>query len=392
MKEIRYSDVVPPMPEHFRRAMGSALAGLDARRRRRLPVSLAIALAAMLALSGIAYAAVQFGILDLIFTDAAPGDNAQQAVRHVGRSAKGEYADFTVHDYILSGRELYADWMLQMHTDERLVLVSTGMKADFDEDYFSDQVIPGSMALNNPFTDTFAGGSWMSMNRGYFYDEAPAEPFEMTMELALVRPDPEAVMVGTAQECSYRDQPVWVYDDEGVYWSYGHYYGDYGDGTETESDNGKIYEELDRRAAEAGYHRAWLEHLEEYGYGEVVEELSVTFTVLPEDYPVMGLAEPQRFELEDFVLTVNAAEFNGFSAKINLSLELPMERGDFMPNIRVLADGEALELAAMMESSAEARSLNYDLWSEGGCALLPHELTLIVDDTGERMTLKLSEK
>jgi len=387
MKPIRYTDAVPPMPEHFRRAMLNTLGGLEpVKRRNKFTLSLAVVVAATLALAGMAFAAAQFGILDFIFTDTAPGEGAQRAVRTVNVSDSGEYADFTVHDYVFDGRDLYANWTLQMHTDERLVLVSTGMDADFPGDFYSDQGIPDSLAPCNPFTDSFPGGVWSSMNWGYFYDGAYAEPFDVTMELALVRPDPDVVMVYSTEECSYRDQPVWIYDDEVVMWGYGHY----NTGKETGGDDIKVSAKLDARAAEVGSHQANLEYFEEYGFGEVVERLSVTFTVVPGNLPVMRLGAPQTFELKDYVLIVEKAEFTGFKANIELSLTFPSaseerRRVDFA----ALADGEPLELSRQMDSSPESLRWTFDLWSEGGCSALPAELTLI-SSSGEEVTVHLS--
>lgn len=391
MNPIRYTDAVPPTPDHFRRAMLDTLGGLEpVKRRHKFTTSLAVALAATLALAGMAFAAAQYGLLDFIFTDAAPGEGAEQAVRHVNVTAKGEYADFTVHDYIFDGRDLYANWTLQMHTDERLVLVSTGMDADFPGGFYCDQHIPDSLASNNPFTDTFPGGVWSSMNWGHFYDDEYTEPFDVTMQLALVRPDPDAVMVSATEECSYRDQPVWIYDDEVVMWGYGHYNTD----RETGGDDAKVSAKLDARAAEVGYHQAWLEYFEEYGFGEVVERLSVSFTVVPGNSPVMRLDEPRTFALKDYAVTVESAEFTGFNAKIALSIELPEEvdvmQDGFSPVFTVLADGESVQLAGQMDGPAVSRSFTYDLWSQGGCSLLPSELTLIADD-GEQITVQLSK-
>ena len=389
MKPIRYTDAVPPMPDHFKNAMLDTLEGLESMKRtHKFSASLAVALAAMLALTGIAFAAAQYGLLDFIFTDVKPGNGAEQVIRHVEVTDQGQYADFTVHDYILSGSDLYVDWTLQMHTDERLVLISTGMDTDFARDYFDDQAIPDSLAVNNPFTDTFPGGTWTSMNRGYFYEGAHAEPFDVTMDLAFVRPNPEVAMASFTEECSYRNQPVWQYDDESVSWSYGYYSSETDSGTDDEKVNAK----LDARAAEVGYHQAWLKFFEEYGYGEVVEQLSVTFTVVPGNTPIMRLSEPKTFELRDYTVTVNDVEFNGFNADMNLTIELPEENDDFMPRFTVLADGEPVKLAAQMDSSQTSFVYNYDLWSEGGCTQLPTELTLVANDSEEEIVVKLSEE
>ena len=47
MKPIRYTDAVPPMPEHFRRAMLDTLGGLEPmKRRNKFTLSLAVVVAA----------------------------------------------------------------------------------------------------------------------------------------------------------------------------------------------------------------------------------------------------------------------------------------------------------------------------------------------------------
>ena len=89
---------------------------------------------------------------------------------------------------------------------------------------------------------------------------------------------------------------------------------------------------------------------------------------------------------------MNSAEFNGFNADINLTIELPEENDDFMPRFTVLADGEPVKLAAQMDSSQTSLVYSYDLWSEGGCTQLPTELTLVANDSGEEIVVKLSEE
>ena len=155
--------------------------------------------------------------------------------------------------------------------------------------------------------------------------------------------------------------------------------------------DGCLWMSVYARAAEVGYHQAWLEYFEEYEYGEVVVQLSVTFTVVPGNTPIMRLSEPKTFELRDYTLTVNDVEFNGFNADMNLTIELPEENDDFMPRFTVLADGEPVKLAAQMDSSQTSLVYSYDLWSEGGCTQLPTELTLVANDLGEEIVVKLTE-
>ena len=172
MKNMRLNEAAPPMPDHFVKRMTDTLGGLeDMKKTHKLTVSAAVALAAMLALAGMACAA-QLGILDFIFAGTQPGADSAKAVKAVNVSAKGEYMDFTVHEYVFDGADLYADWTLQLHTDEPLVLISTGMQADFEEGAFAGQHDPGSIGANNPMTDRL-GSTWTGMNRGHFYDFTP---------------------------------------------------------------------------------------------------------------------------------------------------------------------------------------------------------------------------
>lgn len=388
MKNVRLREAVPPMPDHFKKRMTDTLGGLeDVKKGHKFSVSMAVALAAMLALAGIACAA-QTGILDFIFRGTEPGADSAGAVRQVDASAKGEYMDFTVHDYVFDGADLYANWTLQMHTDEPLALISTGMDADFAGDVYSNQPDPGSIKVNNPMTDSFEGGVWSGMNRGHFYDYMPEEPFEVTMKLALVRPAEGVPMLKSCEPGEYPKQPVWFGVDDEMCWSWGYYETE----NESGSDDYEHYEQIDARAAEVGYHEAWLEYFEEYGFGEVVERLEVKFTVVPDGFKGKRLEESETFKLKDFDLTVEKAEFTGFSGEIGLRLKFagPVDLSEDVPvTFTVHADGQPIEFAQQMDFLGDAPTeCTCDLWSQGGCALLPDEITLKTS-AGESVTFGL---
>lgn len=388
MKDIRWSNAAPPMPDHFKNAMTDTLGGLnDMKRRHKFTAAAAVALAAMLVLAGMACAA-QYVLLDFIFTDSMPGDASGKAVHHVDASAKGKYMDFTVNDYIFDGVDLYADWTLQMHTDEPLILIATGLKTDFEWDTYSDQNIPGSIAVNNPLTSTLPNGAWSGMNQGHFYDFEPTAPFDVTVELALIRPDENALMLKAEEMGSYPSQPVWFGTDDVMTWSWGYYQTEH----EAGSDNNEHAAALDARAAEVGYHEAWMEYFEEYGFGEVVERLSVEFTVIPESYSGNRLSKPETFRMDGYNMTVEKVEFTGFSGDIELSLAFdtpvnPVE-GE-APTFTVYADGEKLDFAQQMEGPGTAwTKVVCDLWSQSGCALLP-DVIEIESSTGEKVRVTL---
>jgi len=388
MKKLHLNEAVPAMPDHFAKRMTDTLGGLeDMKRTHKLTVGVAIALAAMLTLAGAACAA-QTGILDFIFRGTEPGADSAKAVRQVNASAQGEYMDFTVHDYVFDGTDLYANWTLQMKTDEPLVLISTGMRADFEEGVFGEGHIPDSLAANNPMTDCFEGGVWSGMNVGHFYDYTPDAPFEVTMKLALVRPDENAVMLKSGELGEYPGQPVWWNVDDSTSWSWGLYATEH----EVGSDDYEHWEQIDARAAQVGYFDAWLEYFEEYGFGEPVERLEVKFTVVPEGFKGKRLERSETFRLKDFDLTVERAEFTGFGAEIELRLEFARPVSileDAMPVFTAYADGQALEFAQQTEGfGGENAQFVCELWSQNGCALLPDVIALETD-SGERVEVNL---
>lgn len=387
MNKMRLNEAVPPMPDHFKRAMTDTLGGLEEmKKRHKFTASVTVALAAMLALAGMACAA-QYGLLDFIFSRGLPGQDSEKSVHSVEKAAEGEYMDFTVHDYIFDGTDLYANWTLEMHTDEPLVLITTGFDADFPRDVYCDQNIPEGIAVNNPLTSAFAGGVWEGMNRGHFYDFAPETPFDVSVKLALVRPDEDALMLKSCEQGDYPRRPVWFGSDDVVSWSWGYY----DHGNESGSDDGEHCALIDARAAEVGYHEAWLEYFEEYGFGEVVEKMEVQFTVVPEAFSGKYLEKSETFSMKDFDLIVEKAEFTGFNGRIHLRMKYAQPVETFpgrSVRFTAYADGQKLDFAQQMDSSAVATEFTCDFWSEGGCSLLPEEIT-IETNAGESVTVKL---
>ena len=186
----------------------------------------------------------------------------------------------------------------------------------------------------------------------------------------------------------YPKQPVWWAVDDSASWSWGYY------ATETEcgSDNDEHWEMIDARAAEVGYFDAWLEYFEEYGFGETVERLEVKFTVVPDGWSGRRLERSETFCLRDFDLTVEKAEFTGFSGDIYLKLRFaqPVELSGLRGfGFEVYADGQLLEMGQQMEMFGDAPTeAVYNLWTQDGCAALPAEIELRTPD-GESVKFEL---
>ena len=363
----RYTGATPPMPDHFKKRMQDTLGGLETMhtiyKRRKLTTALVAALVAMLALTGIAYAAAQSGILSKIFTRSEPNESAEQSVVHVNASAESELMSLRINDYVLSGSDLYVDWTLDLKTGERLAMISSGLTTELPRDVFADSDVPHSLGSILPWTDLMPE-SWSSMNEGYFYNGAPEEPVEVSMRLALVRPDPDALQIEAFTVADCPNTPVWVYDDSSVSRQYGYYY----DGENFADDQDETYW-ADFDSLSQG------EFLKKYGFGEVVDALEVSFIVQAGNVQLRTLAAPERFTFDGYALEVRKVEFNGFNAEIECAIQT--DDPDFMESgtwFFACADGEPLEFASQMDTGDGEILLTF--WSEGGCALLPDEITL----------------
>ena len=339
MKNIHYADAVPPVPEHFKRAIAETLGGLEAmnsiHRRKAVPI-LAIVLLSILALTGIAYAATRAEILSLIFTRSTPGENAAAMVVHLGKTAEGENMSFTVSDYILDGTDLYVNWSIQLHTDEELTLISGGLETAFDPSIFSDNGLPDSLGAGTLAASSRNNGRLSGLNRGRFYDAPPDEPFEVTLCIGLVRHETGALRALTNEEQTEYSQ--WIRSQKKT----------------------------------AGEGHARLSAIEKFGRGEVIERLELTFTVHPEGKTGKSLKEPAHFERADYAITVLKAEFTG----VNAQIECIWSHKDGVPSadeldFEIWADGEKVRMSCMRDEETMS------FWTEGGCSLLPEELVIL---------------
>lgn len=379
--DLDLARAVPPVPEHFLRAMRDALGGLErarAVRRRKALTAAAVALAAMLALAGCA--AARSGILRQIFTRSEPDRQAEAMVRPVNRTVDGELLSFTVDEYVLDGEDLYVRWTAHMPTDESLLLRGSGMQTAFSGDVFLDQDEPGGLGWTCLSTENAADGALTGMNRGHFYEEAGGEPFDVTFQLALIRPDANARVVQALQPCALAAQPVWVGDGEGGYIpTYGYF------ARQTESDGWEMsygspdgapdpwQDWQDARREAVGAYQAFLDSLPVFGFGEVVETLSLSFTVDPQADSGVRLAAPIAFEREGYTLTVTRAAFTGVNAAVDAEIAWhgPQDGLSF----QLWIDGRDTGLAAMLDSSGDTSALSF--WSEGGTTARPSAVTLV---------------
>lgn len=379
--DLDLARAVPPAPEHFRRAMGEALSGLErarALRRRRTLTAVAVALAAMLALAGCA--AARSGILGQIFTRSEPDRHAEEMVRPVGKTASGERLSFTVDEYVLDGEDLYVRWTARLRTDESLLLRGSGMQTAFPEDVFLDQDEPGGLGWTCLSTDSAADGALTGMNRGHFYGKADGEPFDVTFRLALIRPDANARVVEALQPCALAAQPVWVGDGEGGYSPAYGYFARRGEDDAWEMSYGSLdgapdpwQDWIDARIGAVGAYQALLDSLPEFGFGEVVETLTLTFTVDPRADAGRILAAPIAFEREGYALTVTRAAFTGVNASVEARIAWRGARDG--TSFQLWIDGRDAGLSDQLDGTGDTSTLTF--WSEGGTTARPESFTLV---------------
>ena len=152
-------------------------------RKRKTTAAIAV-LAALLALTGVAYAAARSGILDKLFTRSEPGEAAQRLVVPVGASDGGEWGGYTVNEYIFDGQDLYVDSTLTLNGDEGLIVLGYGPAATLDGE--GEAWIRQSDVTNFGGAYRWVEGSLTGLDRIHFYGDVPDEPFESGMRAALL--------------------------------------------------------------------------------------------------------------------------------------------------------------------------------------------------------------
>ena len=178
----------PKTPPSFDERMRSTLATLPARRsRRRLCASAAVALAAMLALSGLALAASRSALLQRLFQGGDPTPQAETLLTQVGASAKCDGVTLTIDEYLLDGADLYVRWTVASGRDDPLMLVVSDLEIDAPAEAINDDNA-ADWTFNSGVLLDAAHPSYSAVSRLHFEKSAPASAFDVGFTAALLRP------------------------------------------------------------------------------------------------------------------------------------------------------------------------------------------------------------
>ena len=375
----KFRRAYPSTPDSFDRRMRQTLAALPRRGRRWCARSIAaVALAATLALGGLAFAFSQSTLLPQLFSGTKPSREAERLLVQLGGQTEKDGLSLTIDEYLLDGADLYVDWTITSTRDEPLLLVSSGLTTDADAQNLSDDDVSmwywGGGVLLDAEHPTYS-----AVSRLHFDETCPETDFDVSLTAAVFRPTAEIVDFEDAGEFS--NHPTLLRSDD--------------DGTQV------VLPISDRTASgedgwilsggaldDAEDFDAFSEALEDDGYGEELTTVPVRFTVQPQPERMVRteIAGQRAFVFDRFILVVERANFTaaGASLRLRVTPRNVKELSDFSTDLwfEILPNGREADNAFMQTRYLSGGSIVVEVLARAGSELPSFVRILPTTDDG----------
>lgn len=204
-------DAVPPMPDGFTQRMNRTLRQIEENEHMKMRHhygALAIALALILALAGVAYAATRSGILDRLFPGSTPPPEVEQAVVRNAGSAEKDGLKLTMDEYLFDGASAHFGWTVESTRDEPVYYLTEyeffdgGVSERMEEGwgtggYASSDAVDDCLVMLSGKARELGLARSHSGDAGFVYgsDLLPEEPIQMTVTIWAFTSDLTPVLV-----------------------------------------------------------------------------------------------------------------------------------------------------------------------------------------------------
>ena len=330
----------PETPPSFDERMRRTLANLPPRRdHRRLCASVAVALAAMLALSGLALAASRSDLLRRLFRGGDPTPQAETLLTQLDTAVKRDGVALSIDEYLMDGADLYVRWTVASERDEPLMLVVSDPEIEFEAEAINDDNA-ADWHFNAGVLLDAEHPSYSAVSRLHFEENAPAEAFDVGFTAALLRP--VAPMIDWDEAEGGVDSPVLLQEEwedcvqltavDGIVWD--------GDGYTLSSDLGDGDWSME----------AMLAALANGGYATEALRIPVRFEVEPDAEHMVHteIVGSGVFSFDRFALIVDRADFT--AAGVTIRYRIAIRHGDRFGErlwFEVMPDGQPADNAFM---------------------------------------------
>ena len=375
----KFRRAYPSTPDSFDRRMRQTLAALPRRGRRWCARSIAaVALAATLALGGLAFAFSQSTLLPHLFSGTKPSREAERLLVQLGSQTEKDGLTLTIDEYLLDGADLYVDWTITSSRDEPLLLVSSGLTADADAQNLGDDDASmwywGGGVLLDAEHPTYS-----AVSRLHFDEACPKTDFDVSLTAAVFRPT--APIVDSQDAGEFSDRPTLLRSRDG--------------------DTQLVFLASERTASgsdawvlgggaldEATDFEGFSEALEREGYGEELAAVPVRFTVQPQPERMVRteIAGQRAFVFDRFILVVERANFTAAGANLRLRVTPRNVKGlaDFSSDLwfEILPDGREADNGFMQTRYLSEGSIVVEVLARAGSELPKFVRILPTTDDG----------
>ncbi len=375
----KFRRAYPSTPDSFDRRMRQTLAALPRRGGRWCARSIAaVALAATLALGGLAFAFSQSTLLPHLFSGTKPSREAERLLVQLGSQTEKDGLTLTIDEYLLDGADLYVDWTITSSRDEPLLLVSSGLTADADAQNLGDDDASmwywGGGVLLDAEHPTYS-----AVSRLHFDEACPKTDFDVSLTAAVFRPT--APIVDSQDAGEFSDRPTLLRSRDG--------------------DAQLVFLASERTASgsdawvlgggaldEATDFEGFSEALEREGYGEELAAVPVRFTVQPQPERMVRteIAGQRAFVFDRFILVVERANFTAAGANLRLRVTPRNVKGlaDFSSDLwfEILPDGREADNGFMQTRYLSEGSIVVEVLARAGSELPKFVRILPTTDDG----------
>lgn len=353
----------PQTPPSFDERMRQTLAHLPPRRvRHTLRTAVAIALAAVLALSGLAFAASQSDLLRRLFQGGDPTPEAETLLAQPGTTVERDGVTLTIDEYLMDGADLYIRWTVCSKRGDPLMLMMSDPDIGFDASPIND---------DNAADWTFANGvlldgshpSYSAVSRLHFEDAAPTKPFEAALTAVLLTP--VAPILNWEDAHAFSDTPTLLADEDDDCLRLSAISGMCDDGDGYAMD-------FDLFAGDEWTMDAMLSAMEAKGYTREALRIPVRFEIVPDEAHIVHteVDGSNVFAFDRFVLTIDRADFT--AAGVTIRYRIALKGADDLASrlwFNVLPEGHSADNAFMESKSLGDRLITGEIVARAGSTI-----------------------
>lgn len=375
----------PATPDSFDQRMRSTLEHLPARRgRRTLKSAVAVALAAAIALCGLAFATSQSELLRELFGATSPTPQAQTLLTQLNMETTQDDVTLSIDEYLLDGADLYVRWTVTSQRQEALMLMVSDLETGLNAYPIGDSNLAELHFASGILLDA-EHPSYSGTSRIHFEGRAPEDLFDVSFTAVLLKP--LAPIVDDDEAGTFSGTPTLLRSefDGAIHLSA------VSEREECGEDCYGMQSDLDFSGDSSV--DGMLDQIERAGYAQEVLRIPVRFTVAPDEAHIVHteVEGTKTFSFVPFVIVIDSADFTAAGVNIRYTI-IPRDSDDPWTSLasklwfEVLPNGKTTDNAFMQSKTSVGRRIQGEIVARADSSI-PDWVRLVPYDEETGQTL-----